>query len=90
MYLRLMAYKYDFTYICRCIRQNNLLEGFCKYILSDKKARINEGELNDAITFLKENGQKPIYLLTDKMVTDGIWEYRQSCPILKYPPIDKN
>lgn len=90
MYLLLMAYKYDFTYICRCIRQNNLLEGFCKYILSDKKARINEGELNDAITFLKENGQKPIYLLTDKMVTDGIWEYRQSCPILKYPPIDKN
>lgn len=86
MYLLLMAYKYDFTYICRCIRQNNLLEGFRKYILSDKKARINEGELNEAITFLKENGQKPICLLTEEMVTDGIWEYRQSCPILKCPP----
>lgn len=86
MYLLLMAYKYDFTYICRCIRHNNLLEGFHQYILSDTNACIIGAELYDAITFLKENGQKPIYLLTEEMVTDGIVKYRQSYPILKCPP----
>lgn len=80
MYMLLMVYKYDFTYICRCFHQNNLLEGFHKYILSDTNACIRDDELYDAITFLKEKGERPIYLLTEEMVTDGIAKYRQSCP----------
>ena len=77
--LLLRMYLYDFTYICRCLGYNNLLEGFRNYILLDSTAQILEEELNDVVMYIKENNHTPIYLMSETEISKCIKEYRVPC-----------
>lgn len=75
----LQLYLFDFAYICSCLGNNNLLEGFRNYILIDSTAQISEEEQNDVVRYIKKNNHTPIYLMSEVEISRCIKEYRVQC-----------